>query len=94
MAKKPAVFLFGPDDIEGDNVENAHVFDGHYDTVAKKWIKDGVQSRCGNLKAKAKTKSLLRKTDEDEFCHAVIDGHGLDFDACGMCMASFFADGK
>lgn len=93
MAKQDAVFLIDPESIAGDNVQNAHVFDGSYDTTTQKWTCRS-PSRCGNLRLGDSIKSLVRKTDEREFCHAVVDGQDISFNACGMCMASFFADGE
>lgn len=94
MAKKPAFFLLDPSDLEGINVQNAHVFDGFYDTETKKWT-CSPPSRCGKVRiASAKPKNVVRTTDDREFCHAVVDGQERKFNACGMCMASFFADGE
>lgn len=92
MAKRSAYFLFKPDVLKGDNVRNAHVFNGHYDTTADEW-KYYNESRCGKLEtAKSNVPHLIRIDDEKQFCHEVVAGHGSRFNACGICMATFFSD--
>ena len=91
MSKKPAVFLYAPEELEGDNVQNAHVFDGSFDTESRKWSHTS-PSRCGKVRISGSHSSLIREIDEQSFCHQVVNGHGTTFNACGMCMASFFAD--
>lgn len=92
MPNQDAFFLIAPEFIEGDNVQNAHVFDGYYNSDTQKWRVDKTESRCGNMQAKKIERALLKETNANTFCHKVVDGHDLSFNACGRCMASFFAD--
>ena len=94
MARKDAVFLVDLENIEGDDILNAHVFDGYYDTTSKEWFYTSNLSRCGKVNRKKETGSIARNIDEKKFCYRLIEGHDEDFNVCGMCMASFFADGK
>lgn len=94
MAKENAVFLFKPENIEGADVQNAHVFDGYYDADSEAWKFYSGPSRCGKVFRKDRKGSALRETDEKKFCHELIEGHDKIFNVCGMCMASFFADGE
>ena len=93
MAKELAFFMLKPGDIIGDNVENAHVFEGSYDSASGVWTPGGT-SRCGDASSCININPLLKSTDGKAFCHSVVEGHGSDFDACGACMGTFFATGK
>ncbi len=91
MSKVNAIFLVEPEYLVGENVQNAHVFDGSYDISTNKWsLRD--TSRCGKLSLAAYTVKI-RQTDSKEFCHEVVDRHySGKSNVCGVCMASFFAD--
>ena len=91
---KDAVFLVGPENIEGDDILNDHVFDGYYDTTSNEWVYSSNLSRCGKVNGKKRTSSIVKDIDGKKFCHRLIEGHDEDFNVCGMCMASFFADGE
>ncbi|MDR0467160.1 MAG: hypothetical protein LBH94_07375, partial [Deltaproteobacteria bacterium] len=86
------IFLYDTDQVEGENVQNAHVFDGTYDNVADQWIYQRHPSRCGRMTAKQKASATVKDVNPKRFCSKVVEGHGTVFNACGMCMASFFAD--
>ena len=90
MAKAPGFLLIGPESIQGDNVQNAHVFDGFYDRETRKW-KYQLSSRCSQVNAKNNAGYLIGETDEKVFCHKVIDGHAQTLNVCGICMATFFS---
>lgn len=94
MARKDAVFLVDSVNIEGENILNAHVFNGYYDTISNKWFYTSNLSRCGKVNRKEEGGSLTRNIDGKKFCHRLIEGHDEDFNVCGMSMASFFADGE
>jgi len=92
MEREAAFFLLTPENIQGENIRNAHIFDGVYDPVSGKWFFASDSSRCGKVYMEDEGVSAVRNIDAKDFCRELVDGHNREYDVCGLCMATFFSD--
>jgi len=92
MERQAAFFLVTPENIQGENIRNAHVFDGLHEIASGKWFFTSDSSRCGKVYMEEEGVSTVRNINDKDFCRELINGHNIEYDVCGLCMATFFSD--
>lgn len=89
--KKDVFVLIGPDSIDGDNVQNSHVFQAVYDTVTEKH-KINEPSCCGNMTLARNPKGK----DIGEWGAAITTlaeyQKAGKAEICGQCVATFYSN--